>query len=174
MLRKVVAGILLVSFGALLLACGAMGTQEALDFNQKIVAANQRLEAAGKKLGDHAHGAGAGNQAELAALKKAYEELKQTLVSVRTEVQGLKVPSKQSAKDFHAAELKYLDAMEKVIADFGEMIRVLEDRTLNPADKITKLEVIQKRLDAAEKANVGQLETAQAAFARDYNIKLMK
>jgi hypothetical protein len=115
-----------------------------------------------------------GNPANVLPLRQAHEDMKQTLASVKAEIQGIKVPSKQSARDFHAAELRYLTKVETIVADYGEIVRILDDRTLNVFAKQTQVQAIAARVTANAKSDTAGLENAQAAFAKDYNIRIIK
>ena len=174
MLRRLALGALLTLSGGLLLACGALGSTEAVTFNNKIVNANKRLEQADKTFADRLKVALDGNPANVPPLKQAHEDMKQTLASVKAEVDGMKVPSKQSARDFHAAELRYLASAERIVADYGEIVRILDDRTLNVFAKQTQVQAIAARVTATAKSDTAGLENAQAAFAKDYNIRIIK
>jgi hypothetical protein len=174
MRKRIALGLLTTCFCGLLIACGALGNKDAVDFNNSIANANKKLEQGGKDFGSHLSGAINGNQAEVAAMKKEYENLKALVASTKTEIQGLKVPSKQSAKDYQAAELKFLDGQEKLVGDLGEIVRIVEDRGMNALAKQSKTQPIMERIAQDEKKDLGPLQAAQAAFAKDYNIIIIK
>jgi hypothetical protein len=123
-----------------------------------------------KTFTDHLQGGLRGDQNDLAAMKKANDDLKAALPSVKSEIQAMNVPSKQSAKDSHAAELKYLTGLEKISGDFAEIIKILEDKSMNQAVKLGKVQPIIERFAATAESEAKAIQASQAAFARDYNI----
>lgn len=171
---KFIVGPLVICLCGLLLACGSLsGSGDAVAFNNSIAGANSKCDEAIKKISDHELGALSGNAGELTTFKKVIAEAKQSVAAARVEVQGLKVPSKQSSKDFYTAELKYLDMREQNVADFSEMVRILEDKTTGLAAKTTKLRQLEDKVIADEKRELDALHLAQNAFAKDHNMVIL-
>src|SRR5437879_3374507 len=86
---------------ALIAGCGVGGG--ALKFNQAIVAANEKLGAAGVKYGEAIPAALNGGEQELMKLKAAYTEMTNTVASVKAEVSALTVPNDKTSQDLSTA-----------------------------------------------------------------------
>ena len=174
MWKKIAIRTMLTVFASMLLACGAFtGQKDAVAFNDKLAAANARSDQAVKTAMEKMAPAMSGNAANVAAFKKAIDDAKATVAATKAEVAGLKVPSKQSAQDFFAAEQKYLAMRERNLADLGEIAQLIEDKKNNPLGPGLKSVEIATRIEADERKELGTLTTAQQAFAKDYNIIIL-
>jgi hypothetical protein len=147
--------------------------REALDFNARLNYVTDQLDGAAKEFSLHLAGAIAGDKGEAAALRKSHQKMKQTLVKVRPDLEAVKVPPKQSARDFHAAELNWVANFEKRLDDYRAIVRTVEDPALSPEEKRAKIVPIARGIDRGEPADTAVLVLAQQAFARDYKITLL-
>jgi hypothetical protein len=160
MWNKLTIGTLGTCLCGMLLACGMSSRGEAIAFNDSLVKASKKSDDALRTLSDRAKTAATGDPVQIAAFKKAAMETKQTVAAARAEAKAVKVLSKQSAKDFYDAEVKYFDMREQSIEDFSEMIRLIEDKKMDPFVRSQKLMDIAKKTDAEELRVVNLLRAA--------------
>jgi len=107
------------------------------------------------------------------ALRTSYQKMKQTLVKVKPELEAIRVPPKQSARDFYAAVLEWVANFEKRLDDYVAIVRTIENQTLSVEEKRAKIQPIANRIDRGQAADSVAASTAQEAFARDYKVKLL-
>jgi hypothetical protein len=155
-----------------LAGCGN-STKDALTFNESIVSANQKLEAAGKEFIESVVRATRGDPEDVAQARKLYEKARQVMQQVKADMQSVHVPPSKSAQDLYDAHQKFLQAEEQMIdKDLGEAVKLLEDSKLSQIEKAQKVVAVFKRVGNTEQADLDALKKAQRTFAQDYNMTI--
>jgi hypothetical protein len=145
---------------------------DALDFNSRLNYAGDQLVDAAKEFSSHLPAALAGDKAEVVALRRSYQKMKQTLAKVRPDAEAVKAPPTHSARDFHAAVVTWLAKFDKRLDDYGAIVRAAEDSSLSPDERKEKVLSIARRLERGESADEAAVRSAQEAFAREHNFTL--
>jgi hypothetical protein len=161
-------------FATVATGCNLNRGASPLALNEKIVATNKTLEEAGRECGSAVAAAARSNAPhDMARVRQAIANAKAKLQTALAEVPAVEVPSRQSAKDFQKAEIKFLQGQSRLFdADFGQIVSVLENQQLTSAEKAQQLQQIIQRAKATEDAALVELRGAQQQFARDHNITL--
>ena len=152
---------------------GCTSGKDAVTLNDNIVKAHQKLidsrEAFGKSIVPEINS----DKPKLEDARRTYKEAKDTLESVKTETATWKVPSGAAAKDLLDAHHKLLRVGEKSIDEFAAVIKILEDPKIAIGERAGKIQIMLSNLGPAETAAVDELKTAQQAYAKAHNIKLI-
>lgn len=152
--------------------CGGL-TSGALQFNEKIVQGNQKLEKAGQEFGEALGAALQGGPTEIAEARRLYDVACQTLRTVQSDTRSLQVPSSQAARNLYAAYQRFLEGQERmVLQDMGEVMKLLEDSALNEQEKAQRIVPILTQIQTTETTDLATLKSLQQAFAKEYNIIL--
>jgi hypothetical protein len=162
--------------GALaVLALSGCGQREAIDFNEKLVSANKRLASAGEAYGRAIGNAikNGGNPADMQQVRKTLNEMKTVLKNNKDESATWKIPSKPSAKALFDAFQRFMTAEEEILEIFEGLAKTLEDTNLSPQQKTNMVQTKIFEAENREKRALAELQPAQQAFAKDYNIKLI-
>lgn len=153
--------------------CGRVSTQEAVHFNDALVASQKRLYEAGVKFGDAAGKALGGGPAEAVLLDRALENAKEEMARARADVRNLAVPKSDSARAFHAAFTRMLDTEEKLLADeLGAIAATLKDSSRSPDAKRKRVLLIANYLQKVEQDALATVKTAQAEFAKAHGFQV--
>jgi hypothetical protein len=163
----------LMAFVLALVCLPGCGQKDALDFNNKIANANQRLASAGEPFGRAVGPSLAGAPADMPEVHRTYKAMQDTLASIKTEAQTWKIPSGEPAKNFFASHQRFLKIEEEGIADFGEIVKVLENPKLTPQQKGDQAKSLLLKNDEREKAALADLQGTQLAFGKAHNIKIL-
>jgi hypothetical protein len=105
-----------------------------------------------------------------------YENARQVLESLKSEVNTIPVPSKPSAQNFFAEYKKLLHAGQEELELVGKLIQVMEDPKLDDFQKFNQAQIIHtdaKTKEENSKEAVQRLQSSQHIFAKEYNIKLI-
>lgn len=152
--------------------CGGLASG-ALEFNEKIVAGNQKLEKAGREFGEAIGAALRGGPTEIAEARRLYDVACQTLRTVQSDTRSLRVPSSQAARDLYDGYQNFLEGQERlVLQDLGEVMNLLEDSSLNEQEKAERIAPILTRIQSTETSDLATLSSLQQEFATEYGIKL--
>ncbi len=155
-----------------LAGCGN-STKDAVAFNQSLLSANQKLQAAGREFGEGVGRAMAGGAGDVAQLRQSYDKTRQVVQQVKADMQSVQVPSSQSAQDLYDAHQKFLQGQERMIEkDLGEVMKLLENSKLDKKERAQKVTAILTRIGSAEQADLDALKNAQRKFAQEYNLTL--
>jgi hypothetical protein len=163
----------MMAFVLALVCLPGCGQKEALDFNNKIANANQRLASAGEPFGRAVGPTLAGAPADLAEVHRTYKAMQDTLASIKTESQAWKIPPGDPAKNFFASHQRFLKIEEEGIADYGELVKALENLKLTPQQKGDRARSLLLKNDEREKAALADLQATQLAFGKAHNIKIL-
>jgi hypothetical protein len=144
-----------------------------MTFNESIISANSKLEAAGKDFGEAVVRAAKGGPQDVTQARQFYEKARQVMQQVKSDMQSLHVPPSKSAQDLYDAHQKFLQVEEHMIdKDLGEAVKLLEDSKLNQMERAQKVVAIFQRLGNSEQADLDAVKRAQRAFAQDYNLTI--
>lgn len=160
-------------FGLMSALSGCGGGKEAVEFNDKIINALQRIGPASDKFNKALERALKNPNANLDDIRAAQKSAKDTVVGIKQEGKSLKVPEKASAKALYAAYEKYLATQEDAVDNlYSDIIKILEEKTPIEA-RAKKIVDIGQKAEPREKAALAELDRVQKEFAKDYNIKLI-
>jgi len=152
----------------LLSGCG----NQAVNFNNSIAKANQKLAAAGLEFGQKVKDALSGQPGKIREVKSSYQNVLKVLDGVKADMKALSVPSSASAKKLYDAHQRFLKGQEEGAKQFGEIVKILENNTLNAGDKQAKISQIITQIGALEQKDLVELQSAQREFAKEHNIRL--
>jgi hypothetical protein len=148
------------------------GKGGAVKYNQTLVKGNERLAAAGQKIGEAVPPAMLGGEAEIAKLKKAHKDALDVLASIQSEMSTISVPSRDSGTKLHETYKQFLAGQDSMLKDVGKVIAIIEDATLNQQDKLAQIQTVLGTFEQRENADLQKLKEAQRAFAADYGFRL--
>lgn len=156
----------------LLALCGCNARQqEAVEFNNRLTEFNQQLMQAHQQFFEVFHAQRA--TGEIDKIRVAHDELSERFDAVQAEAEKVAVPEFDGAQQFYDAIQRYVATEGKVIhEDYGELIDVLEDPSLNTEAETNKLQQIIDRAHQAQEKSLAEVETAQQAFAKQFGLKL--
>jgi hypothetical protein len=147
----------------------------AVQYNDAVVALSKKLEAGDKTFGEAITKAVNGGPDDRKKLRSAYNQLKSEVEQVGKDFEALKVPAGQSASEFHTAAKTFFDAQIKLVqTDYNEVVTVLEDEKISPEEKKAKLDPVISRAGTTAKSQTNAMQQAQAKFAKDNKITLVK
>jgi len=153
--------------------CSRVSTQEAVQFNDALVASQKRLHGAGVRFGEAAAKAISGGPAEAVMLDRALENAKEEMARARADVRNLAVPKSDSARAFHAAFLQMLDTEEKLLAEeLGSITSTLKDPSRPLDAKRRRVTLIVNYLQKVEQDALATVKAAQSEFAKAHGFKL--
>lgn len=149
-------------------------TAQAIQFNDRLVLLQKKLVPATEKFGTALTPAlERGRPEDITKLKTARSEFLKAVTAIQAELKSLKVPPTNSAQAFYAALQHWLRAYEVLgQKEFAEVIRLIEDRQLNQAVRLTKVKEIGARMDRVEQEEQAAVLAAQKAFAKEHRILL--
>jgi hypothetical protein len=148
---------------------------EALALNQAVVNANRKLADAGKSFGvtlspliQH------GQNPDVRTVRNAYDRAVKIMQEVHADMRAAKVPDSLSARFLHQAHQRMLKNQETIVRDhFGEIVRVVEDENLSPAEKKRAIEDVFAKIRPLESGDVANVQVAQRKMAEEYNYRLV-
>jgi hypothetical protein len=162
----------LAMFGLATLCLAGCGNKGAVEFNEKIVQANQRLAKVGEPFGRAIGPALAEQPVNLDEVRRTYKAAAEEIKNVKAESLTWKVPSGASAKNLYDAHQRFLTMQQEGIDNFGEMVKIAENGRMPAGEKKNKLQTILMQFDQKEKVALAELQSLQQAFAKDNNIRL--
>ncbi len=145
---------------------------EALQLNDNIVKASGRLDATFRAFARAVQPAIEEKSVKMDEVRRAYKNCQDTVESIKTEATTWKVPAGEGAKKLMDCHNDLMAVEEDVIKDYGEIIKILEDKNLSKsrkADKIVGLDDDQKRRNVTA---FGNLQDAQRELVRAHGFKL--
>jgi hypothetical protein len=143
--------------------------RRAVEFNNALVAAQNKVAAAAEKVVKALEKAATPD--DLAHVRTASAEFLKTVAQVQSEVNDLTAPPGPSAVAFRDALGRLLRGQAHALRDdLGEILRIIENPQLRPAAKETKIKEIQSRMGRNEQADLRAFQEAQKAFAADHKI----
>ncbi len=156
----------------LLVLCGCNARQqEAVEFNNRLTEFNQQLMQAHQQFFEEFHAQR--DAGEIDKIRAAHKKLSDRFDAIQAEAEQVDLPEFDGAREFYDAIQRYIATEGKVIhEDYGEMIDVLEDRSLNSEAETNKLQAIIDRAHAAQEKSLAEVEAAQQAFAKQFELKL--
>lgn len=168
-IRRAFAVVLAASL-TLVAGCGS----SALNFNNSLAKANQRLASAGKSFGDSLLKAAKSDPAEAKALDDSYKAMATELEKVKKETSEATITGIDGAQDLRDAYQKYLQVQEKIVnEDFKKAVETAKSQA--SADEREKsVKGIQAEAKKKDEAELTNLQTAQIAFAKKHGITLKK
>lgn len=150
-----------------LTSCGP-GKQEALNFNETLVATNKRLTDAGHRVGTAIGAHLQGTAADTTELKAARDNLNTVMSQIKQEMSALKVPEMEGAQAFYDAHQKYLEGQEKTLAKIAKLVNDLLANSITNEQVVVAVQDFSK----GDEQELLALQTAQKAFASLHGITL--
>jgi hypothetical protein len=155
------------------LAHNSRNRANAFALNEAILNANRKLQAAGMTFGTGLAPLRQGQEADAKVLKMAQQNALKVLADVQAEMKAVKVPSVAEADELYQAHQQMLQNQEKIIKDqFGEIVRVVEDKNLSPAQKWQKITAVFIQAQQLENSDLAALRAAQKRLADKFNVEL--
>ena len=144
------------------LVAGCAG--EAVSFNNSIAKVNKDLNTIGRTFGETI-----AKESDPARLDSAHNEAVTKVKALVTEANAIKVPQGKEAQDFWTSFQTFLKNQEKMInEDFKELVTIKKSPNFQKA----QWEAVFIRIQAVENADLANLKSAQAAYARANNLKI--
>jgi outer membrane PBP1 activator LpoA protein len=163
----------IVSVFLLAMALAGCNAHNPVKFNDTIVNAQKKLDDSSANLYEASSSALDGKDEEVAKMKAAHDACVRDLREAQSTIGQMKVPDESEAKAFHAAAQKYLSAKEQMIVkDMGEVVKILEDKSMDSSERVAKVLPIIERVADAEKKELDTLQSAQQAYASKHNMKI--
>jgi predicted Zn finger-like uncharacterized protein len=144
----------------------------AVAFNEKIVAANKRLEAAGQQFGQALQTCLAQEGRNTQPVRVQYQNTQNVVNAIRGEMTAWPVPNNAAAKNLQQGYQRFLQSQDEGVKTIGQVVTVLENGALTPAQKNQQIKQLLGTLDAAEQTKLAELQNLQREFARENNIIL--
>ena len=165
----------LAAAAALALAGCSKGvtSAQALQYNNSLVEAYERIGKAMIAFGKAAGEALEGQIIEVAKAKREHENLAEAITRTRADIRIIPVPKSETAKAFYDEVEKLLASQEKMVQeDMRAIVKVLEDPSLSARDRQGKIVPIVQYLDAMETDAYSSVRETQAEFARAHGFEL--
>lgn len=173
--RKMLAlrAALVIGILAAALPARADDKADALAFSDAMANANKKLHDAGFNFGKSIRPAIDGGAKEAADAENALKETAKVLAAVQADMKALKVPNLPLAREFYNAHQEFLKGQETMVKnDFAQVLAVVKDPSLKPADKMAKIQKVVEEVVKAENLELVKLQKAQKDFADKVGITL--
>lgn len=171
MSRFSLAALALVVFAG----CSKVSTNDAVRFNDELVAAGKRVSISGLAFSVAAVKAIEGGVMEVALAKREFENVTDALAKAQSDMKMVKVPDSATARKLFEEHQKLLKLQEAIVSeDFKAIVKVLDDPLITPDVRMRKLRPIANYLKSIDQDQVGNLRQAQAAFAKEHGFQLKK
>ena len=158
----------------LLPGCGkGVSSSQALQYNNALVDAYQRIGKAMIAFGKAAGEALEGQIIEVAKAKREHENLVEAVERTRADIRIVPIPKSETAKKFHDEVEALLASQEKMVKeDMRSIVKVLEDSSLSARDRQRRIVPIVQYLDGMDRNAYGPVRQAQAEFARAHGFQI--
>jgi hypothetical protein len=151
---------------------GCAKQKQALDFNQALVAANKKLENAGKKFGETIGKALASGKAPSPEVGQEYDRLVKTLKEVKAEMATRQTPNLKGASELRAAQNKFFQFEEQMLTtDFKEIADIFKKNQITAADR-QRIQQLVNEVGKKEQPELVALQKAQREFASANGLRL--
>jgi hypothetical protein len=155
--------------------CSKVSRTAAVQFNDALVEAGNRVAVSGLAFGEAAGKAIGGGIQEVAKAKRELENVTEALARAKSDMKLIKVPDSPTARKFFEEHQKLLKLQEQIVKeDFGAIVKVLDDQLLTPQERSRKLMPIANYLRSLDQTMLTDLVAAQAAFARETGFQVKK
>ena len=155
--------------------CSKVSRTAAVQFNDTLVEAGNRVSVSGLAFGDAAGKAIGGGIQEVAKAKREFENVTEALARAQSDMKLVKVPDLPSARRFFDEHQKLLKLQEQIVReDFGAIVKVLDDPLLTPLERSRKLIPIANYLRSLDQTLLADLVAAQVAFAKETGFEIKK
>ena len=155
--------------------CSKVSRSAAIQFNDALVEAGNRVAVSGQAFGEAAGKAIGGGIQEVAKAKREFENVTDALTRAKSDMKLIKVPDTPSARRFFDEHQKLLKLQEQIVKeDFGAIVKVLDDQLLTPQERSRKLMPIANYLRSLDQNMLVDLMAAQAAFAKETGFQIKK
>lgn len=129
---------------------------------------NQRLNLAGRSLGQSLAPAFAGQLLRAPEVKGQLEEFKKLVEEVRAVVSGSDFTGTGSVAGLVAAEKVFLDVEAEQIAAFSEIVKVGRNADLDPASRQKQIQALVKAMVDKEQQAIQKLQAAVQAVVNEF------
>lgn len=163
----------LILLASLVLAsgCGTSPREEALTYHAAISDATGLVENADLEFMRSLLPVVRGEKGDPAAVRAAYDGVKQAIAQAKEKVANASAPDTTSARALTEAHRRFIERHEKWLAsDFDAALKAAEDQKLEVAPRAGRVRDLFVRLQDAEYDDFQALRTAQAAFAKEHSL----
>jgi hypothetical protein len=168
--------ILALAAALALSGCGrGVTSAQALEYNNALVDAYERIGKAMLAFGRAAGGALEGQIIEVAKARREHENLVDAIGRTRADIRIISMPKSEAARAFYDEVEKLLEAQEKMVKeDMRLIVKVLEDPSLSARDRQRRIVPIARYLETMDREAYAPVHAAQRAFAQAHGFTLKK
>ena len=155
--------------------CSKVSRGAAVQFNDALVEAGNRVAVSGQAFGQAAGKAVGGGIEEVAKAKREFENVTEALARAQSDMKLIKVPDTATARRFFDEHQKLLKLQDQIVKEeFGAIVKVLDNQLLTPQERSRKLMPIANYLRSLDQTMLVDLVAAQAAFAKETGFQIKK
>jgi hypothetical protein len=116
----------------------------------------------------------AAGQIGVAELRKSQDRVIAVQTEMQVEITALQVPDSKTARDFYQATLTMRTNQAALVKTaMAEIIQTVENPSLSVPARNARIQQLWQQVVAKEQVDLKAVHTAQEAFAREHNIRLL-